>query len=76
MVRASLCEICGRSLISSSLKSSHQAEIAAAGHDRCVIPIKPENVDAWMNPDPKNLAALYAILDNRARPYYEHWLAA
>jgi len=52
------------------------AEIAAAGHDRCVIPIRPENVDAWLNPDPKNLAALYAILDDRERPYYEHRLAA
>ena len=52
------------------------AEIAAAGHDRCVIPISPENVDAWLNPDPKNLAALYAILEDRAHPYYEHRLAA
>lgn len=52
------------------------AEIAAAGHDRCVIPIRAEDVDAWLNPDPKNLAALYAILDNRARPYYENRLAA
>jgi putative SOS response-associated peptidase YedK len=51
-------------------------EIAAAGHDRCVIPIRPENVDAWLNPDLKNLAALYAILDDRDRPYYEHRLAA
>ena len=24
------------------------AEIAAAGHDRCIIPIKPEHVDAWL----------------------------
>jgi putative SOS response-associated peptidase YedK len=52
------------------------AEIAAAGHDRCVIPIRPENVDAWLNPDTVSLAALYAILDDRARPYYEHRLAA
>src|SRR5262245_24525201 len=52
------------------------AEIAAAGHDRCVIPIQPEDVDAWLNPDPKHLAASYAILDNRPRPYYEHRLAA
>ena len=52
-------------------------EVAAAGHDRCVIPIKPEHVDAWLNPDPKNLAALDAILDDRDRPYYEHrWLLA
>ncbi len=51
-------------------------EIAAAGHDRCVIPIRPEHVDAWLNPDPRNLGALQAILDDRARPYYEHRLAA
>jgi putative SOS response-associated peptidase YedK len=51
-------------------------EIAAAGHDRCIIPIKKENIDAWLNPDPKNLAALHAILDDRERPYYEHQLAA
>jgi len=51
-------------------------EVAAAGHDRCVIPIKPEHIDAWLNPDPKNLKALYAILDDRERPYYEHRLAA
>ena len=52
------------------------AEVAAAGHDRCIIPIKPENVDAWLNPEPKNLAAQYAILDDRQRPYYEHRMAA
>jgi putative SOS response-associated peptidase YedK len=51
-------------------------EVAAAGHDRCIIPIKPENIDTWLNPDPKNLKALYAILDDRERPYYEHRLAA
>lgn len=52
-------------------------EVSAAGHDRCIIPIRPENIDAWLNPDPKNLAAQYAILDDRARPYYEHrWMLA
>ena len=51
-------------------------EIAAAGHDRCIIPIKPEHVDAWLNPNPRDLAAQYAILDDRERPYYEHQLAA
>jgi putative SOS response-associated peptidase YedK len=52
------------------------AEVAAAGHDRCIVPIKPEHVDAWLNTDPKNLAALYAIFDDRERPYYKHRLAA
>jgi putative SOS response-associated peptidase YedK len=52
------------------------SEVAAAGHDRCIIPIRPEHVDAWLNPDPKNLQALYDILDDREQPYYEHRLAA
>jgi hypothetical protein len=51
-------------------------EIAAAGHDRCIIPIKSENVGSWLEPDPGNLAAMHAILDDRDRPYYEHRLAA
>jgi putative SOS response-associated peptidase YedK len=51
-------------------------EVAAAGHDRCIIPIRPEHIDAWLHPDPANLAAQYAILDDRARPYHEHRLAA
>jgi putative SOS response-associated peptidase YedK len=51
-------------------------EIAAAGHDRCIIPIKPENIDAWLNPNPSELADFYAILDDRERPYYEHRMAA
>ena len=51
-------------------------EVAAAGHDRCIIPIRPEHIDAWLSPDPANLAAQYAILDHRDRPYYEHRMAA
>lgn len=51
-------------------------EIAAAGHDRCIVPVKPENIDGWLNPDPANLSALHAILDDRYRPYYEHRMAA
>lgn len=51
-------------------------EIAAAGHDRCIIPIKPEHIDAWLTPNPSDLKSLYAILDDRPRTYYEHRLAA
>ena len=51
-------------------------EVAAAGHDRCIVPIQPQNIDAWLNPNPKDLGSLYAILDDRERPYYEHRLAA
>jgi putative SOS response-associated peptidase YedK len=51
-------------------------EIAIAGHDRCIVPIKPEHVDAWLNPDPTDLAAQYAILDDPYLPYYEYQVAA
>ncbi|MEK7995224.1 MAG: SOS response-associated peptidase family protein [Planctomycetota bacterium] len=52
------------------------AEIAAAGHDRCVIPIKGPNMDDWLQPSSLDLTKCYAILDDRERPYYEHRLAA
>jgi putative SOS response-associated peptidase YedK len=51
-------------------------EVAAAGHDRMIIRIKPEHVDAWLNPDPTNLKALYDIFDDRTPAFYEHRLAA
>ena len=51
-------------------------EVSAAGHDRCIVPIKPVNIDAWLQPDHGDMASLYAILDDRERPYYEHRLAA
>lgn len=47
-------------------------EIAAAGHDRCPVPIKREYVDAWLNPDLSNLQQLQDILEDRERPYYDH----
>jgi hypothetical protein len=37
------------------------AEIAA-GHDRCIIPIRPQNIHACLKPDRTQL---------RERPYYE-----
>jgi len=53
-----------------------EPEVAEAGHDRTIINIKPEHIDAWLNPDPNNLAALYAIFDDKRHPFYEHRLAA
>lgn len=52
------------------------AEVAAAGHDRCIVPIKEENLDAWLRPRRDDLHRLQAILDDRDRPYYGHRLAA
>jgi putative SOS response-associated peptidase YedK len=48
-----------------------EPEVAAAGHDRTIINIKPEHVDAWLNPDPTNLQALFDIFDDKRHPYYE-----
>ena len=53
-----------------------EPEVAAAGHDRTIINIKPEHVDAWLNPYPTNLAALYAIFDDKRHPFYEFREAA
>ena len=51
-------------------------EVAADGRDRCIIPIKPENIDRRLNPDASALSAQYASLDDRDRPFYEHRLTA
>ncbi|MCI2243766.1 SOS response-associated peptidase [Xanthomonas sp. PPL568] len=53
-----------------------EPEVAAAGHDRTIINIKPEHVDAWLNPDPTDLASLYGIFDDKRHPFYEHRIAA
>jgi putative SOS response-associated peptidase YedK len=51
-------------------------EVAATGHNRCPIPLKAENVDAWLAPGSTDLAALYRLLDDRQPVHYEHRLAA
>lgn len=66
----------GRLLSFAAITDEPPPEVAAAGHDRCIIPIKPENVHAWLNPDPRDLHACYQILDDRPPLYFEHRLAA
>lgn len=50
-------------------------EVAATGHNRCIIPLKPQNLSRWLTPG-EDLAAYYSLLDDRERPYYAHELAA
>src|SRR5688572_12194173 len=50
-------------------------EVAETGHDRCIVPLEPRAIDAWLNPGPDR-KALDALLDERERPYFEHRLAA
>jgi putative SOS response-associated peptidase YedK len=47
-------------------------EVVNAGHDRCPVPIREEDIEAWLRPDPSDLSAMYAILDRHVRPFYEH----
>ena len=53
-----------------------EPEVADAGHDRTVVNIKPEHIDAWLNPDPANLGAMQEIFDDRRHPFYEYTVAA
>ena len=66
----------GEELLSFAAITDHPPpEVAIAGHDRCIIPLKPEHLDAWL--DPKgDVDAMQAILDGRERPYFEHRMAA
>jgi putative SOS response-associated peptidase YedK len=48
------------------------ADVAAAGHDRCIINVQPENVDAWLTPLGRQPAELQAILSGNAVSAYQH----
>lgn len=68
---------CAPELLSfAAITDDPEPEVAAAGHDRTIINIKEEHIDAWLNPERESLAALYAIFDDKQHPYYEHRKAA
>jgi putative SOS response-associated peptidase YedK len=48
------------------------ADISAAGHDRCIINLKPEHIEAWLAPEGRSREELQAILSDRAVPAFEH----
>ena len=47
-------------------------DVAAAGHDRCIINLKPEHVEAWLTPRGRSTAELQAMLSDRAIPVFQH----
>jgi len=51
-------------------------EVAAAGHDRMIVNLKRENVDAWLSPVGRSDAELQALLEERERPFYEYQVEA
>ncbi len=52
------------------------ADVAAAGHDRCIVNLKPEHVEAWLAPEGRSTEELQAILSDRAIPVIQHAEAA
>jgi putative SOS response-associated peptidase YedK len=48
------------------------ADVAAAGHDRCVINLQPQHIDAWLTPQHRSREELQNILSSRAVSAYEH----
>jgi putative SOS response-associated peptidase YedK len=67
----------GEQLLSfAALTDEPPAEVAAAGHDRMIINLKPENVAAWLTPAGRSLEELQTILADRQAPYYEHEVMA
>jgi putative SOS response-associated peptidase YedK len=48
------------------------ADVAAAGHDRCIINLRPEHVEAWLTPEKHSHEELQAILSDRAVSTYQH----
>jgi putative SOS response-associated peptidase YedK len=51
-------------------------DVAAAGHDRCIINLRPEHVDAWLTPEGRTPQELQNILSDHAVSTYQHALQA
>ncbi len=51
-------------------------EVAATGHDRCPIALKPDHVQRWLTPEVAERGALRQLLEDRERLRYEHRRAA
>jgi putative SOS response-associated peptidase YedK len=52
------------------------ADVAAAGHDRCIINLRPEHIESWLTPQHRTTEELQAILSDRAVSTYQHALEA
>lgn len=47
-------------------------EVAAVGHDRCIVPISPEDLDAWLQPPPLGMGSQNTILDRALLSYFSY----
>lgn len=51
-------------------------EIAATGHQRCIVSLKEQHVSEWLMPETVAATRLDQILGDKECPYYEHRVAA
>jgi putative SOS response-associated peptidase YedK len=47
-------------------------DVAAAGHDRCIINLSQEHIEAWLTPEHRTTVELQAILSDRAVSTFAH----
>jgi putative SOS response-associated peptidase YedK len=67
----------GKPLLSfAAITDDPPPEVAAAGHDRMIINLKPEHLDVWLRPWGHSLDELDRVLADRQAPYYEHEVMA
>jgi len=48
------------------------SDVAAAGHDRCIINLQPQHVEAWLTPEGRSTQELQNILSENAVSTYRH----
>jgi putative SOS response-associated peptidase YedK len=66
----------GRLLSFAAVTDEPPPEIKAAGHDRCIINLRQENVEAWLTPQGRSDEELQKLLSDRQTPYYEYEVMA
>lgn len=50
-------------------------DVRSAGHDRCVVPLREQNVALWLSPRGRRDQELFRILAERERYEFEHRMA-
>jgi putative SOS response-associated peptidase YedK len=67
----------GQSLLTfAAITDEPPPEVAAAGHDRMIVNVKPKNLDVWLASAGHTHEELQEILADRQAPYYEHEVMA
>lgn len=67
----------GEQLLSfAAITDEPPAEVAAAGHDRMIVNLQPQNAAAWLSPRGRSAAELQTVLGERPAFYFEHEVLA